>query len=267
MRRAAVSELAVVTLRLDRRAVAGWCAATIVLVAVVLAFWPSISDNPALEESFSSLPPSVQAATGIADLGTPEGYLQGQIFSTLGPLIFLSFAIGRGSRAIAGEEGKGTMDLLLAMPVRRAHVVFDKALAITAGLLALALALWLALVVTAALVDMGVGAGALAAAIAGNLGLGLLYGGIALCLSGATGRRGLSLGLAAGLAGAGFLYTSIAPYVPALADHTALSPFDWAYGDNALYDGAAWGHLALLAGGGIVFTALAALLFDRRDVH
>jgi beta-exotoxin I transport system permease protein len=153
------------------------------------------------------------------------------------------------------------------MPLRRARVVSDKAIAITAELIVLALALWLALVVVAAIVDMGIGAGPLAAATAGNLGLGLLYGGLALCLSGATGRRGLSLGLAIGLASAGFLYTSIAPYVPALEGHTAFSPFDWGYGDNALHEGAHWGHLALLAGGGIALTALAGLLFDRRDVR
>lgn len=260
-------ELTLRTLRSERTALIGWCLSTVALVAVVLAFWPSIDGNDALTRSFSDLPPSVQTAVGISDLGTPEGYLQGQLFSTLAPLLFLSFAIGRGARAIAGEEERGTMDLLLATPIRRARVVVEKALSIAAGLLLLALAQWLTLVLVGPLFDIGVPAGRFAAATAGSVGLGLLYGGIALCLSAATGRRGLSLGVAAGLAGAGFLYTSIAPFVTALDDHLGFSPFQWAYGDDPVRSGVDWGDLALLTGGGLLFAALAALLFDRRDVR
>lgn len=260
-------ELALRTLRSERAALIGWGVSTLALVAVVLAFWPSIDGNAALTDSFSELPPSVQSAIGIADLGTPAGYLQGQLFSTLAPLIFLSFAIGRGARAIAGEEERGTIDLLLATPIRRSRVVVEKALALAAGLVLLGLVTWLTLLAVCPLVDVDLGAGRLAAATAGNVGLGLLYGGIALCLSGATGRRGISLGVAAGLAGAGFLYTSIAPVVSGLSDRLGLSPFQWAYGDEPLRNGVDWGDLALLLGGGILFTALAIVLFDRRDVH
>ncbi|MBB4661483.1 ABC transporter permease [Conexibacter arvalis] len=260
-------ELALRTLRSERAAMIGWSLSTLALVAVVLAFWPSIEGDDTLTRSFGELPPSVQSAVGIADLGTPAGYLQGQLFSTLGPLIFLSFAIGRGARAIAGEEERGTMDLLLATPIHRARVVIEKAVALLAGLLALGLVTWLGLVAIGPLVDIDLSAGKLAAATAGNLLLGVLYGGIALCLSGATGRRGLSLGIAAGLAAAGFLYTSIAPFVAGLSDHLGFSPFQWAYGDEPLRNGADWGDFGLLLAGGLLFTALAVALFDRRDVR
>lgn len=260
-------ELALHTLRCERAALIGWSLSTLALVIVVLAFWPSIDGNDALTQSFSELPPSVQSAVGIADLGTPEGYLQGQLFSTLGPLIFLSFAIGRGARAIAGEEERGTMDLLLATPIHRSRVIVEKGLALLAGLLVLGLVTWLGLIAVGPLVDVDLSAGKLAAATAGNVLLGVLYGGIALCLSGATGRRGLSLGIAAGLAAAGFLYTSIAPVVSGLSDHLGFSPFQWSYGAEPLRNGADWGDFALLFGGGLLFCALAVVLFDRRDVR
>ena len=35
------------------------------------------------------------------------------------PLLLLVYAIGAGSRAIAGEEESGTLDLLLAHPLSR----------------------------------------------------------------------------------------------------------------------------------------------------
>ncbi len=262
-----MGEVALRSLRGEWRALAGWTVSTIVLIAVILAFWPSIADNPALTKSFSDLPPAVQAASGIADLGTPSGYLQGQIFSTLGLLIFLAFGIGRGARAIAGEEDAGTMDLLLATPLRRWWVVAEQAGAIVAALLVLAVATWLALVAIQPLVDIDLSPGRYAAATVGILGIGILYGGLALGLSAATGHRALSLGIAAGLAAAGFLYTSIAPYVSSLADHQDLSPFQWAYGYEPIVHGLDWGKTALLVGFGVAFAVAGAILFDRRDVR
>ena len=261
-----MAELVFHGLRSERRALLGWSISTVALVGAILAFWPSISGS-GLTNSFNDLPPSVQAATGIADLGTASGYLQGQLFSTVVPLLFLSFAIGRGARAIAGEEERGTMDLLLATPIRRSRVVLEKALTIVLELILLALILWLSLIVIGPLVDIGISAGRLAAATLAGVALGFLYGAIALACSAGLGRRGLSLGIAAALAAAGFVYTSIAPFVSALSDNVGLSPFQHAYGYDPLKNGLQLGDLALLLGGAAVFAALAVYLFDRRDVR
>lgn len=53
----------------------------------------------------------------MADL-SPEGYLNGQYFNLLAPLLLLIFAIGFGARTLAGEEREGTLELVLATPVR-----------------------------------------------------------------------------------------------------------------------------------------------------
>lgn len=255
------------TLRSEGRALLGWSLATVALVGTVLAFWPSISDNPEISKSFGSLPPSVQAATGLSDINSPAGYLQGQLFSTLGPLVLLSFAIGRGARAIAGEEEAGTMDLLLATPIRRARIVLEKIAAITIELLLLALVMWLTLVAIDPLVDLNLSLGKLAAATLSIAALGLLYGAIAICLSAALGRRGLSLGIAAGLAGAAFLYTSIAPFVSGLSDDLNVSPFQHGYGYDPLKNGLELGHVGLLVGASAILVWAATWLFNRRDVR
>src|SRR5262245_138493 len=141
-----MAELVRQTIRIEWKALLGWTLSTLALIVAIAAFYPAIQDNSALTGSFDNLPPSVQAAFGIADLSSAAGYLQGQMFSTLAPLIFLSFAIGRGARAIAGEEERGTMDLLLSNPIRRSRVVLEKAAAILLQLVALGVLLWLALV-------------------------------------------------------------------------------------------------------------------------
>lgn len=53
----------------------------------------------------------------MADL-SPEGYLNGQYFNLLATLLLLIFAIGFGARTLAGEEREGTLELVLATPVR-----------------------------------------------------------------------------------------------------------------------------------------------------
>ena len=262
-----MGELVRQTLRVEWKALLGWTLSTLALVIAVAAFFPAIKGNSALTGSFDSLPPSVQAAFGIADLSSATGYLQGQIFSTLAPLIFLSLAIGRGARAIAGEEEHGTMDLLLSNPIRRSRVVVEKGAAILVQLVVLGVLVWLALVVLGPPFDLDVGVGNLAAATASIGALGGLYGAIALCLSGATGRRALSLGITAGLAGAGYLYTAMSPFVSSLSDHPGISPFQHGYGYDPLTNGMQWGNFLALVIPAALFVAGAVVLFDRRDVR
>jgi ABC-2 type transport system permease protein len=262
-----MGELARQTIRIEWKALLGWTLSTLALIVAIAAFFPAIKGNSALTGSFDNLPPSVQAAFGIADLSSASGYLQGQMFSTLAPLIFLSFAIGRGARAIAGEEERGTMDLLLSTPIRRSRVVLEKGAAILVQLVVLGVLVWLALVVLGPLFDLDVGVGKLAAATASIGALGGLYGAIALCLSGATGRRALSLGITAGLAGAGYLYTAIAPFVSSLSHHPGISPFQHGYGYDPLANGMQWGNFLALVIPAAVFVAGAVVLFDRRDVR
>lgn len=260
-------ELTRQTLRVEWRAVAGWGLSTLVLVVLIVAFFPAVKGNSALTDSFTNLPPSVQSAFGIANLSSAAGYLQGQLFSTLAPLIFLSFAIGRGARAIAGEEERGTMDLLLSNPLRRSSVVLEKGAAILIELICLAFVMWVGLVIFGPLFDIHISAANTAAATASVAALGVLYGAIALAMSGATGRRALSLGVGAGLGVAGYLYTAIAPFVPALKNNLGFSPFQRAYGYDPVTHGMQWGDFFVLIGAAAVFVVAAVVLFDRRDVH
>lgn len=62
-------------------------------------------------------------------------------------LVITVWAIGRGSDAVSGELGRGTMEMLLAQPVRRAGVLWTQALMTIFGGVLLATAAWLGTVV------------------------------------------------------------------------------------------------------------------------
>jgi ABC-2 type transport system permease protein len=59
------------------------------------------------------------------------------------PMITLAaWAIGRGSDSVAGEMGRGTMELLLAQPVRRLSIIGIQAVVTTLGSALIAYAMW-----------------------------------------------------------------------------------------------------------------------------
>jgi hypothetical protein len=57
-------------------------------------------------------------------------------------IVCVGWAMGRGSAPISGEIGRGRMDLLATLPVRRPTLLFIPAVVSAAGALLLALALW-----------------------------------------------------------------------------------------------------------------------------
>src|SRR6476660_9784051 len=153
------------TLREQRRALAWWAFGLVAACVLTTAFYPSISKNAAsFEKLLDSLPEGLRKAFG-EDFASPAGYLQARLFSIFAPVLLLIYAIGAGSRAIAGEEERQTLDLLLSAPVRRRRVVLDKALAMVVATAGLGAVLALAIVVTGPPFEISVGVANVVAAV------------------------------------------------------------------------------------------------------
>ena len=123
------------TLYDQRRGLLAWTVSLVLLVAMYVAIWPSIKGEPSMSEFLNNMPEALRslfAASG-ADMSTPVGYIQVELMSFLGPLIVILYAVVAGSAAVAGEEDRHTLDLLLANPVSRARIVLEKAAAMVAG--------------------------------------------------------------------------------------------------------------------------------------
>ncbi|OHB73164.1 MAG: hypothetical protein A2V70_18080 [Planctomycetes bacterium RBG_13_63_9] len=81
------------------------------------------------------MPSFVQPMLGLplADLATPAGQLSIVYQHLVTLLISVGWAVGRGSASISGEIGRGTMDLILSLPVWRATVVVVPAVVAIVG--------------------------------------------------------------------------------------------------------------------------------------
>lgn len=257
------------SLRDIRRSLAWWALGLIGFVSLIVAVWPTVKGSPSISKLYESYPEALKAFTsfgGTADYGTPAGYLGAELFSFMVPLLLLIAAIGAGSRAIAGEEESGTLDLLLSTPISRIRLAVEKLAAVGVELVMLGVVLFASLWVGSVTAGMGIGVGHLAAATLDAVLLALCFGAIALLIGAATGRKGWAIGLTSALAVAAYLVNSLAPLVPAVKDIQPISPFYHYAVSDPLRSGLGIGHLAILLSILIVASAVAPPAFDRRDL-
>lgn len=256
------------TLLDQRRPLIGWGAGLAGLAVMYAAFYPSIRSNGAALQNYVDryLPLAFRTLIG-GDLTSPAGYLRSETFSTLGPILFLVFAIGAGARAIAGEEEDRTLDLLLSTPVRRRQVLFDKWIAMAACALGLAAVLDLTNLVVGPLFQLRVSIADLSSICLMLFLLGLAFGTIALAVGCYAGRRATATGVTG--AAATFLYVLnvLAPSVDALAPLRPLSPFRWYLEPNPLTNGVSAANICVFVGIIAVAYTAAWFSFERRDLR
>lgn len=263
-----MSDLVRKELRDQKRALIGWGAGFLAMVLMYSAFWPSVRDNADQFASYlENLPDALRNLIGELSLGTPVGYLQSEVYSFLGPALFLVFAIGAGARSLAGEEEQGTLDLLVVTPMPRPTIVVQKFAAITVTALGLGVMLGVSVSVVGRLFGLDVPIGDIAAATSHLFLLSVAFGAIAMLLGAWRGRRSFAIGVTAALAVGTFILNAFAPSVEGFAWAARLSPFFY-YGDSLpLRNGLHVGHAGVLVA--LAATALigSVAAFDRRDLR
>lgn len=217
--------------------------------------------------AMNQFPEALMAAIGGVDMSTPTGWVQGETFALVVPIACIAMLATVGSRALAGEEADHTMGLLLASPISRAKVVLDKALAMLAYAAILGMVIFATNAVGISVGGLDVGLGNLAATTAVGTLLGLVFGGVALALSAATGKVSIAVYGAAGLGVVSYFAESFFPLADSFEPWAAISPFHYYLGSDPLTNGMPWGDAAVLAAIFVVLVAASIPLFNRRDLR
>lgn len=251
------------------RATLGFAVLMAAYAGVLLAIYPSISSIIQLKEIFDKLPESMRAlfAPGGVDITTPEGYLATEFFSIIGPLVFFAYTIAIGGSATAAEEERGTIDMLLALPVRRWRVIVEKFVSMVVGTVVLGVALLAGVAIGGVAAGLTIHVEGFIAVIAGAMLLALLFGALALWIGALSGRRMASIGMAFALAIVSYFVYSFSSLVEVLKPLRPFSPFTYYIGGDPLTNGVRVDDLAVLGSATFVFLVLAVISFERRDLR
>lgn len=232
--------------------------------ALLFPTYSKIFDLNAMLEKMGPAAKILGASMG--DASTLIGFLHIELFSMILPALMVTYVAGMASGFTAGEESRGTIDVLLSYPVSRRRLILQKTGAVLIGSIVAAVAVWIFATAGAAASGSELPWDKLAAALAMLVLLGLAFGAIALAVSAATGNRGAAIGLAVGLMVAMYLVDALAAVVDSLGIVRPLSLFRYYMGGDPLRNGISISDAGVLAVVALGFLALALVLFERRDL-
>lgn len=253
----------------QRRSLIWWGIGVGAYAFVITLLYPTIRDAGTLADEWAEAMPKELASLFFQEgvsMGSPEGFFNAELFSFMAPLFFLIFAISFASGTIAGEEGRGNLDILLTNPITRRKVVLEKFAAMILGNLLLASVFLGVLFLGVVFVEVNLDFMKLAAAVVSTTLLGLVFGGLALTLGCASGSRGLSIGVSGGLAAATYLLYALGPNVDFLESWYKISPFYASLGNFPLLNGLELTHMGVLLAWTISAIPIAIYTFERRDL-
>jgi ABC-2 type transport system permease protein len=256
------------TLRDQRRSLLLWGSYLVALAVLMALFYPTISHMTAFNQYLSQLPEGMKEmfGAGIIDYTSPVGYFSTELFSMMVPLLLLVFGIGFGANAIAGDEEKGTLGFLLTNPVPRWRVVVDKFGVLVVSMIMLGLFFWVGLVISSSAMSIDISMLKLGEATLGAMLLGLVFAALAFMAGCIKGNKGMSMGIASGLAVLTYLLNTLGGLVTWLKDYRFLSPFYHYMEPDTLANGISPMHILVLLGLVAVFFAVSVPAFNRRDI-
>jgi ABC-2 type transport system permease protein len=262
----AAIELVRSPLRSMRRATVAWAIGLAALVGITIAFWPAFRGSSGISAAIDQLPGGVIQALGLQDFGSPAGFLRGNLYELIVPLLLALAAVSLVSGQTASEEAAGRLELVLAQPVGHRAVFVARELAALMAVVLICLVVAVVQFAFDALVGLEIDATRLASTIVLCGLLACLAGGFAAALAGRSAQPGLILGVSIGFILAAYLVAALFPLSSVLEPWSHLSPWSWAFGGDPLVVPAeAWRYVAL-AIPAVVFAALGAWAFGNRDV-
>ncbi len=223
--------------------------------------------DDALISLADAFPPEVLSLFGGGDISTPEGWYQIETFGLMAPIAFMVVTVMIGSRALAGEEAKRTMGLLLANPIKRSTVVLEKTLAMVVYALVVGVALFAGVALGSIFGGLGMSITNIAATTALATLLGLVFGALSFAISAATGRVRIAVYGTIAVALVLFVANGFLPFSDSLAGLAKWTPVHYYLSSDPLNNGMNWTHagVLLILFGLLTFAAVA--LFDRRDLR
>ncbi len=250
-----------------RRATIWWAVGIAAFVVVNTAFWPSLEHSDALTSLEKSAGPLLQAF-GAQNIASPAGYLDGQLYALLLPLLLTAMAVATTSTLTSGDEDAGRLELLHALPVSRQSIWLARFAAAMASMLAVSAVAAVVVIASVPVFSLnGVGTVRILAATVACAVLATFHAAVAY-LVGALGRpRPVAIGITVGIAVAGYVASYLFPLSRPLTGFRRISPWYWALGDQPVAHGIHPIEVLLVLVVAASLVAVGTRQLQRRDIR
>jgi ABC-2 type transport system permease protein len=266
MRTDVAVELVGRTLRTLRRQVLWWMLGIALLMLTTASAWPSLEGSDALD-GFDDMG-AILEAFGATDLASPSGYLDGQMYALMLPLLLSGMAITVATGATSGDEDAGRLELLHALPISRRSVWLSRFAAAVLGVLAVATVAAVGMVAVRPAFSLEeVPAGRMVLATAGASALAVLCGAVGYAAGGLGAARGRAAGIGVLVLVASYVMAFIAPLSDALDGLQAWSPWDLALGQQPVSEGIGATGVAIVLAVTALLVAVGTAGVERRDIR
>ncbi|MDH3301897.1 MAG: ABC transporter permease [Acidimicrobiia bacterium] len=244
-----------------------WLGMAIAAATLVLFMFYAMAVYTDIDLSiYTDLPAGIRELMGIPEGADAASLSYNVMLGFMGAVTLTGLAISMGSASIAGEERTGTLGLLLSNRRSRTQVLVSKIGAMMLLTLAGAAVLLAAGHLAPIVLDVEIGETHINAMMLHLVVNALFYGFGAMVVGAWTGNRALASGVAVGVLIVSFFAVGLLPLVESLADLARLFPWYYFDGSEPLVNGVNWRHIAVLGGGCLLFTVIAVVTVNRRDL-
>lgn len=245
-----------------------WALVMISMNSIELSVYPTMSKSGDSMKSFlDSFPEGFKKMFRMEDYFSGPGFLNTELFSLIIPMVMIGVGLAWGAGATADDEERGTADLLFTLPISRSKILWSRLIAMISALALIAVINFVNLMIGAKIVNMSLSANHLAAGSLGCFLIGMLFASFGALFGAASGKRGASLGVGAGIAILFYVFYTLTAIVDKFNFIKPVNPFQWLIDANQLIDG-----LALVTNFKFfILSAAAAIaaswIINRRDIH
>lgn len=241
-----------------------WFVALFATTVLIMLIFPTLRDT--FGQALNDVPESIKGILGDAQTYQRiNGFIDIQVMAQM---VFMTIVYGiiLFTGVLAGDEGQGTLQTLIAHPVSRTRVYLEK-LAGASILLFLVnssvyLGVWLGAVIVGESVDLW----RLFLACGSLYLVTLAFSVIGFALGAFNGKRGFAGAIAGAFAFASYIITNLAPTVSALETVNKFSPYEYFNRPSILDNPVQWGDQLILLGICAVFIAFGYIFFVKRDI-
>jgi ABC-2 type transport system permease protein len=253
-------------LRRLRGRIIGWSIGLGLYGLMMAMFYDSVLNMEGFQEMLANYPKELMAFVGdMASITTPAGYMDTYYFSYMSMIIGI-FIVGAAAGLLAGYEEQGLLDLVLAHPISRRALFWGRALALVLATVIILLVGWLTWAVPSGGTEMNLTWLEFLLPFLPLLAILLLFGALTMLLGLVLPSSRLAAMISAGLLVANFLMLGLARLNVSLEPLIKFTPLYYYQGGQAV-NGLNWGWIGGLVLGAVVLTAVAWLLFERREIR